>query len=406
VRRRLLLISVTAVAGGGLACVAAAGSTTPSRAGRPAPTRQARSAKPVLKSSNPAAAVTAFGIDLMARIGGTGNIVFSPYSVASVVAMAGAGASGRTATQIARVLDLRSPTQIAGIGRLSGTLAREQSAASAGAADPPQLDLANGLFVERSFPLLPAFTATLTTGFGAPPQPVDFETDAAGATQAINQFVSSHTAGVIPPILGPGQLDASTRLALVNAIYLKAAWKDPFPAAATATRTFVAPGGRRPVPFMTETDSLAYAKGSGYQAVELPYANSTFALLVLKPAHTEAALQKRVTPGLIARAQAGLRPATVALSMPRFHISLQANLDSELEQLGMTAAFSPGSADFSGISPTPLYVSFVQHDADFTVDEQGTIATAATVGGISATALELPPRPTARSTSTGRSRST
>jgi serpin B len=82
--------------------------------------------------------------------------------------------------------------------------------------------------------------------------------------------------------------------------------------------------------------------------------------------------------------------------MPRFHISLAANLDTPLERLGMPDAFRPGVADFRGISSTPLYLAFVQHDADFTVDEAGTIATAATVGGISATAVEVPPRPIVR----------
>jgi serpin B len=142
---------------------------------------------------------------------------------------------------------------------------------------------------------------------------------------------------------------------------------------------------------MHETDTLPYAKGPGYQAVELPYAGSTFALLVLKPAHTEAALEKMVTPALLAHAEAALRPTNVALTLPRFHVALAANLNAALERLGMKAAFDPKSADFSRISAaTRLYVSFVQHDADFTVDEQGTTATAATVGGISATSVEVP----------------
>ncbi len=329
-----------------------------------------------------AAAVTAFGVDLMPRVGGSGNVVFSPFSVATVLAMADAGAAGATATQIAHVLHTRSPARI---GALSAALAGEQSTGG------PQLDVANGLFVQQGFPVLAPFTTTLTGGFGAPPQPADFAGDPAGATAAVNHFVSEHTAGVIPAIL-PSQLDTSTRLALVNAIYLKAAWASPFPTAATATGAFHAPGGKRTVRLMHETDTLPYAKGPGYQAVELPYAGSSFALLVLKPAHGEAALERTVTPALLAHAEAALRPASVALTLPRFHVALAADLKAALERLGMKAAFDPMSADFSGISATRLFVAFVRHDADFTVDEQGTIATAATVGGISATAVQVSPR--------------
>jgi serpin B len=335
------------------------------------------------RPGTPAAAVTAFGVDLMPHVGGRGNMVFSPYSIATVLAMAGTGAAGTTATQIDRVLHVRSAAQI---GTLSGALARDRSPGG------PQLDVANGLFVQQDFTVLAPFTAALTSGFGAPPQPVDFAGAPAAATAAVNRFVSQHTAGVIPTIL-PGELDTSTRLALVNAIYLKAAWASPFPMPATSGGAFHAAGGKRTVQLMHETDTLPYARGRGYQALELPYAGSTFALLVLKPAHGEAALEKTVTPALLAHAEAALRPANVALTMPRFHVSLAANLNAALERLGMKAAFDAATADFSGISPTPLYVSFVAHDADFTVDEQGTVATAATVGGISATSVEVSPRP-------------
>jgi serpin B len=335
------------------------------------------------RPGTPAAAVTAFGVDLMPHIGGRGNLVFSPFSVATVLAMAGTGASGNTATQIDHVLHVGSPAKI---GTLSATLAGDQSSGG------PQLDLANGLFVQQGFALLAPFTAALTSGFGAPPQPVDFAHDPTAATAAVNQFVSEHTAGVIPTILAPGQLDTTTRLALVNAIYLKAAWANPFPMPATARGAFHATGGKRTVPLMHETDTLPYAKGPGYQAVELPYAGSTFALLVLKPAHTEAALERTVTPALLAHAEAALRPANVALTLPRFHVSLATELNTALERLGMKDAFDPTTADFSGISASRLYVSLVAHDADFTVDEQGTTAAAATVGGISATAVEVSPR--------------
>jgi serine protease inhibitor len=145
-RRRLLPASLAVIvaAAGGLV---ASGVTGAAGSQRPAKAAVARSAA-TSAASSPGAAVTAFGVDLMRQLGRSGNTVFSPFSVATVVAMAGTGASGTTAKQIAHVLHLRSPAQIAGIGKLSSTLAREQSAAAAGATDGPQLDLANGLFLQ------------------------------------------------------------------------------------------------------------------------------------------------------------------------------------------------------------------------------------------------------------------
>ena len=49
--------------------------------------------------------------------------------------------------------------------------------------------------------------------------------------------------------------------------------------------------------------------------------------------------------------------------------------------MGITTAFSE-AADFSRITmAVPLKIAFVKHAADFTVDEEGTVAAAATVVG-------------------------
>ena len=48
------------------------------------------------------------------------------------------------------------------------------------------------------------------------------------ARQAINDWVKTATASKIPQLIGPGLLDAATRLVLANAIYFKGEWLTPF----------------------------------------------------------------------------------------------------------------------------------------------------------------------------------
>jgi hypothetical protein len=69
---------------------------TPGHTAR-SPSARASSGRPV------GPAVGAFGLDLMRKLGG-GNLVFSPDSIAAALAMAGSGAAGQTAKQIAHVL--------------------------------------------------------------------------------------------------------------------------------------------------------------------------------------------------------------------------------------------------------------------------------------------------------------
>jgi serpin B len=68
----------------------------------------------------------------------------------------------------------------------------------------------------------------------------------------------------------------------------------------------------------------------------------------------------------------------VRLFMPRFGIDTRAGLVPVLAKMGMKAAFGPGAADFTGITPDSLFISEVIHQANIDVDEKGSEAAAAT----------------------------
>ncbi len=367
-----------------LACVAAAGGgslgVAASAPGSSLGTRRARHPATATPPLSAAAAGSAFGLTLMRRLG-PGNLVFSPDSIAAALAMAGAGAVGETAAQIVSVLQLPSYASLVGVGRLQQQLAAEQAPAGAGSSQAPTLDVANGLFVQEGFAIEPAFLSALQSGFTAAPQAVNFETAPAAAAETVNAWVSAHTDGLIPGIVGT--LTPETRLLLADAVYLKASWLTPFPRRATAPAPFEQPGGAVSVAFMNEQQTLPYARGAGWQALELPYGASTLSLLVLlPPAGRLAALERALDPAMLGRIVAHLTPRGVAVSLPRFQLSLLRSLNGPLEALGMRKAFSAG-AEFSGISTAvPLHISAVQHAADITVAEEGTVAAAATTVGI------------------------
>jgi serpin B len=360
-----------------LALVAGLGTT-------PAPAAAARTR--AAPSYRPAPATAAFGLDLMRHLG-SGNLVFSPDSVSAALAMVGIGARGATAGQIASTIRVTSPAAFPRVGDLQRTLKQEQSQGS----EAPTLEIADGLFLQQGFEPLGPFLSSLGQHFGAAPQLVDFADPSAVAT--VNAWVSEHTRGLIPAIVH--QLSEQTKLLLANAIYLKADWKSQFKADATHPASFLATGGKKvQTPFMHETSTLRYGRGSGYAVVELPYANSTLALAVMLPTGQRlGALLGRLTPRLLEDALARARPRAVELSLPKFHLTFLEELNDPLQLLGLTRAFGPG-ADFSGIAPgVPLQIGQVEHGANFTVEEMGTVAAAATTVGIEAT--DAPARPIA-----------
>jgi len=66
------------------------------------------------------------------------------------------------------------------------------------------------------------------------------------------------------------------------------------------------------------------------------------------------------------------------LSMPRFTVEFSSDLRESLTRLGMGIAFQYPGADFSSPGTAPFFIGGVLHKTRLEVDEEGTVAAAAT----------------------------
>ena len=335
-------------------------------------------------NSSSAAAVAAtngLALELLPRLGGHGNVVFSPYSIQTALAMLDQGAAGATAAQIDRVLGAQSAAALAAANQSLATGLESAVSPPPHAGAGPTLLNADGLWVQRGLELETPFQSTLGQDFGAAPQSAGFASDPDAARQAINAWVAAHTAQLIRNLMPPGSITSRTAMVLANAIYLKAHWAHPFVKASTADGPFHSGSGTTvSVPFMTEPAFQApYGQGDGYRALELPYANSSLSLLAIMPAQrTLESFQRHLSSAGLDRVVNGLVSRNVKLEMPRLKLRLHMSLNQTLEALGMPDAFGP-QADFSGITrQESLQIQQVEHAAYMKVDEAGTVATAAT----------------------------
>jgi len=330
-----------------------------------------------------------FGIDLygyLATEAGQGNLVFSPSSIAIALAMTHVGAEGVTAEEIAATLHLalegdavhqafnsldttlesRSWSQEFPDGRKEGVLVKT----------------ANSLWGQHDTVFEKLFLDTLAANYGAGMRLVDYKTAAEQARQAINAWVAEETNDKITDLIPQGTLDAMTRLVLVNAVYLDATWLSQFDPQRTTDGSFTTLSGKTvTTPMMTQTCSYRVADGNGWQAVELPYVGSELAMLLIVPDEGRfSEVEGRLAGGLVDEAAAALTSdGEVHLTMPKFEFRTQAGLNNALGALGMTTAFDPSTADFSGMTKEEtLYISDVIHEAYIAVDEEGTEAAAAT----------------------------
>ena len=338
-----------------------------------------------------AAAGDAFGTDLYQVLADqTTDTVFSPVNVADALLMALCGARGRTAEELARALHLDSSPEVAAgaLRCLSAMLDALTTGESVTFRAP------NTIWVQRGLPLRPEFTGELT-GAEATLADADFAGAPEAARSEINSVIAEQTGGKITGLLPPGIIGSLTRLVLASAVYLKAAWTNPFPESATRDAPFYPDGPDRPgltVPMMHGTAPRAYLRGDGYQAVLLPYQGASLAMAVVLPDGPLAALRPKISAAGLGGLLAGPTTRQVTLSMPRFRLEAEFDLIPALQQLGVSQAFGD-DADFGGITQAePLSISAVAHKAYIDVDEQGTEAAAATAVIMRASAaLRMPP---------------
>jgi serpin B len=180
----------------------------------------------------------------------------------------------------------------------------------------------------------------------------------------------------------------------VNTLFFKGQWVSRFQRKYTTTKPFqVSLANSVSVPMMRQSQVTRYAESETAQIVELPYVGFQLSMIVLLPRSPDGlpALEDRLTLNQITNWVAAAEVRTVDLELPRFQISSRLPLIEPLRGLGLIDAFDPAKADFTGMSTRqPLWINFLQQCAVVEVNEEGTVAAAATSGGL---ACSSQPRP-------------
>lgn len=366
-------------------------------------------------TSTAASAINALGIDLLRKSGEpNANALLSPYSIQSALAMAYAGADGVTREEMRMVL--RFPKDDAEVHRsfaeLRNALEDVVQASVTNAAqmkqwgatnDPIQLTIANRLFGQAGYDFRAPFLLLVKDSYAAPFETLDFVNDPAGAAKHINVWVEEQTRQRIRNLIPAGALDNLTRLVLVNAIYLKAPWAEPFQTSATKPGPFRVNGGKSfDVSMMMQRNELPYARGDGFSILQLPYGGHQLGFLVLLPDKADglSALEAKLTPGVLAGQAVKWEMRDVTLYLPKFKLEPpMVPLSKELSVLGMRSAFDQPrrSANFDRIAPRRgddyLYISEVFHKAFLELDEKGTEAAAATALHFDTLGIHEPTKP-------------
>ncbi|XP_054887422.1 probable serpin E3 [Poeciliopsis prolifica] len=178
------------------------------------------------------------------------------------------------------------------------------------------------------------------------------------------------------------------QVALVNTVAFRGVWQRQFMSGNTQNLPFVLPDGSAvKVPMMYQAGEVSFGQFRTsselrYTVLELPYLGRALSLQVVLPSERKSplsSLETQLTARELASWESGLRRTKMDVFLPRFRMQNKFSLKSVLPALGVSDAFNPTAADFTGISVEEgLYVSDAVHEVRIEVTEDGTKAAAAT----------------------------
>ena len=285
------------------------------------------------------------------------NLTVSPYSAAIALNMLQEGAEGHTYAELSKVLN----------GISYNMLEVDES-------DSAKVLTANSIWIRDDFKIKNGYRRNCVDRFQAEVASLDFSSPAAPAT--INDWCSEHTNGLINKMVD--NLDLSTVMMLMNALYFKAPW-DHFAEGDTRKNVFHGlEGDNSGVEFMHANGSFFYAEKDGFQMVELPYKSSDYVFQVLLPAEgvNLSQVMNLLTEENYRKAMDSMSRVRVSLDMPKFSFETSVNLNAPLKRMGLEDSFT--NADLGKITDAGVKIGDVIQKCVMKVAEKGTEAAAVT----------------------------
>lgn len=321
-----------------------------------------------------------FGFDLFTQLqlnSSSPNMIVSPQSIAIALAMLRNGAGAETRQEITSTLKLEqfAPESVdSSYSKLIETLTT--------ADDDLQLAIANSLWANQNVLLVDQFVDKTQNFYQGRITNLDFGDPAAKKT--INEWVASNTAHKISQIVD--QTSPEDVLYLINAIYFKGSWTDKFDPQATVEQPFYAePDLPRTVAMMSQTGEYRYYENEQFQAVRLPYGEKSemgMYIFLPQPDSTLEQFNQELSLDNWQEWLSQMRSQPGNISLPKFKLEYDTELQKVLSALGMPQVFDPTQADFSAMTDSAVAVDTIRHKAVIEVNEEGSEAAGVTSIGV------------------------
>ena len=303
------------------------------------------------------------------------NRVYSPANLYIALSMAAELCDGETRQQMLDALGTADPEALrAQVEAMWELLYTEE--------EYEKLVLANSLWLDDMVKYDQQVMRNLSYHHFASVYQYDLQSDAAG--DAIRSWINENTGNHLQDSVEKVQMDPNTLFALYSTIYFQSKWSNEFTSNLSKEGLFFANDGTRTVTYMNQLNNpMHYYWGEDFGAVKLSLRNGSSMWFILPDEGktvddviaTEEYL-KLVTERIPEENWENSKHLLVNLSVPRFDITSQTDLQDDLQKMGITDAFDYAKASFPAVGGGSL--SRVSQAARVTIDEQGVIAAAYT----------------------------
>ena len=300
------------------------------------------------------------------------NVLISPLSISIALGMTLNGATDETKTGIEKALKMSGLT----LDNINDYYKVMQTTLPT--IDPKTtLNIANSIWYKTGYPVKTEFLTVNKNYFNAEVREMDFSQ--AWAKDTINNWIARKTNNHIKDMLD--QIPADVVMYLINAVYFKGMWKQPFNVKATKETNFTNYlNTQQKVNMMYQKDTFSYFANEKAQYLDMPYGNNAFSMTVILP--TQISSINEVLETLDAESWNltlnKMESEEVMVYLPRFKSKSKFLLNNVLKSMGMARAFEDKD-EFRNMANSDLYISRVLHDTAIEVTEEGTVAAAATI---------------------------
>ncbi|XP_023934423.2 serine protease inhibitor 88Ea [Bicyclus anynana] len=308
------------------------------------------------------------------------NIFFSPFSVYHALLLAYFAAGGETESALKkslRISDIQDKVNL-----LMAYKVDKRARAVNNNSDSYEFTNANKMFVDTDLHVRDCLRNMMAGELEA----LNFHQNPQVARQQINNWVAQITKNNIQDLIPVDGITDTTKLVLANAAYFKGVWASKFPVERTKKQVFFVSETRQTlVPFMRQKGTFHYMVSDelGAQILELPYKGNDISMYILLPPYSMkegvSNIIKNLTPErLAAVVEEGYMGREVVVEIPKFTIERSLPLRPILETMGAGNLFD-ATSNFSTLSEdSGILFDDAVHKAKIQIDEEGTVAAAAT----------------------------